>query len=432
MQASQVSIENTSSLGRKLIITVPAEKVQIALNNAMKQFAKNLFVPGFQKGKVNPKIVEKKFNTSTDRSQAINKILESNLLEILKEKDLKPAGRPLVEEIKYETGEDLSFTVLIEIFPEINLSDISQLTVEKLTVSITDTDVENATEKLSEQFADWVTVDRPANMGDRIKMDYFSTIDGKSYENNSGKDVLVELGAKHFIEGFEEGLLGAKKGDKVEMDLQFPFDWRIESIRGKQSHFVVDVKEVSVKNKAQLDQDFAKKIGANGDTEEDIKQMVRKNLEKQVQELIKIKAREDLLKKVLAANPIDLPQSLIEREMQDMHDEMHQNEKHVNHHDCQHQGLEEEAKRRVALGLLLSEVIKKENLTLNKDKVKEKIAEIGQAFGNSDFVESMYYESEHLLQNIQNSVFMDQAVDHLLQKAQTIENACSFDELVQK
>ncbi len=425
----QVSVENTSTIGRRLTVNVPAERVYSEINERMREVLRTRKLDGFRPGKVPKQLIEQKYGVQI-RHEVISKIIETSLPTVLKQEALEPAGRPEVERITdlNENSTNLTYVVSFEIFPEFSLADFSLIQIEKNQAEVSESDVDKAIDKLKEQLANWILVERAAKKGDRLTIDYTSLLNGKPYENNGAQGVFVELGNKGFIEGFEEGLLNAKAGEERELDLFFPSDWRFEKLAGKPVHFSVQIKSVEEKQLAELDEQFAKKIGASDGTLSSIRKKVHENLEIQLASMIKENIKKQVLDKLLEFNEMDLPKALIEHEMSLLHEDLHRKMGDKGDHACQHHGLEEEAKRRVRLSLILRKIVNQENLTADNEKVREKIAEIAKSFGNAELMESMYYESKELLSGIQNSVLVDQVIDLILTKASIILKSVTMEE----
>ncbi len=425
-----VSVESTSPIGRRLTVSIPAAEVRTEVEERMNEVLRHKRIDGFRPGKAPKNLIQQKFGAQI-RHEAISKIIETSLPTILEQEALEPAGRPEIEQVSNvnEEGKDLSYVVSFEVFPEVNLPDYSSIQVEKYEVKLTEADVDTALKKLQHQLGTWHVVDRPAKKGDQLKIDYTSLLNGKPYENNSSQDIAVELGTHVFIDGFEEGLIGAVAGETRELDLHFPQDWRIEKLAGKPVHFTIIVKEVTEQILAPLDETFASKIGAEGTDSLAIRQKVRENLEKQIQHLVQEGVKKQALDVLLALNEILLPKALVEHEVSLMHQDLHRKMGDKAHDTCQHHGLEDEARRRVALSLILRKIVKLENLIPDEGRIKNRISEIARSFGNADFIESMYYESEELLSGIRNSVLVEQAIDLILVKASVVLKSISVEAL---
>lgn len=424
----QVSVENFGHLGRRLTVSVPNQQLKSAIQAKMNEIAKKEKVAGFRQGKIPQHVLEQRFGTKI-KQEAVGQIIEISLPKALEEKDLKPAGRPVVEQIQNKGDEDLSYTVSFEIFPQITLGDFSKIQIEKYQVNVTEKDIDKALEKLREQLSEWVVVDRKAAVNDRLIVDYTSTMQGKTYENSSAQDIFVNLGSNSFIEGFEEGLIGSKAGDKKELALTFPKDWRLEKFAGKAVEFTVHVKAVTEKHLAELNETLAKKIGATSADLNNIKSKIRENLEKQLEETKSARLKDQVADALLKMNPIPVPKALRDREAEILHEEMHRRMGNQGDAHCHHPDLESEAEKRVALGLILNEVIKTENIKADETIVKNKIDSIAKMFGNADFIDSMYYESSELLTQVRHSVLLEKALEIVVNRATQVEKTISVDEL---
>lgn len=426
----QVSVENTSSIGRRVTITVPADRVRLEIVKQTKSVQQNGKIAGFRQGKIPAKMIQEKFGAQI-RNEAISKIIETTLPNALLENALEPAGRPEIEEVKNmaEADKDITYVVRFEIYPEINLPDFKTIQVEKYEVEVTESDVDKAILNLRNQMGTWTAVTRAAQMGDKLLVDYTSTLHGKPYENNGGKDVSVELGKNVFIEGFESGMLGAVTGETRECELYFPKEWRIEKLAGQPVRFSIHVKEISEQHLVDLDEGFANKIGASGSDVSAIRAKIRENLEKQVAHAVQETIKKEVLSKILTLVDLPLPKVLLETEIAALHEDLHRRNGNQAHESCHHHGLEDEAKRRLALSLILQKIIKLENLKLDNAKVRQKISEIAESFGNAEFIEKMYYESTELLSGIQNSVLVEQAVSLVLEQASLIAKPITVEDL---
>jgi trigger factor len=424
----QVSVEHTGIIGRRLKVLIPSQQIKIAVQEKMGELSKKVRVPGFRDGKAPKNVVEQRYGGQV-RQEAVGKVIETSLPLALEQNDLKPAGRPLVESISGDEEKDLEYVVSFEIFPNISLVDFNQINVERYQVSVTDEEVDKTLNKVRNQFAEWVIVDREAQLGDSAVVDYTSTINGKPYESNQGQDVSVEIGSKLFIEGFEEGLLGGRAGESRILDLTFPADWRIEKLANKPVQFSISIKEIKEKHLAELDADFAKKIGAASEELSSITTKIRASMEKQVAETIQANLKEQITNELISLNPIPVPRALVEREESIMHEEMHRRMGDKGETACHHPGLGEQAEKRVALGLILNEVIKIHNIQPNENQVKDRIAELAKMFSNNEFIETMYRDSEELLSGVRHTVLLDQALELVVSKITIIDKPLTVEEL---
>jgi len=431
----QVSLETIGAIGKRLTISIPANQLQMEINNRINDVTKNHKMDGFRPGKAPKHLVEQKFGLQI-RQEAIGKLIESSLPKALQQESLEPAGRPEVEHISsfesthIDPEANLTYVVNFEVYPEIILPNLAAMKIEKYRADVTDLDVENAITKLQNQLGTWEPVERAAKSSDKLIVNYTSTLNGKPYENNSGQEVSVELGSNTFIDGFESVLIGALKGETREADLHFPLEWRIENLAGKPVHFTIEVKEVLEKCLAARDENFAKKIGASSSDPQALHQKVREDLEKQVAFIIEEACKKSVVDEVLKSTDIAIPKALVQNEIEHLHEDLHRRMHDKAQTSCQHPGLEEEAKRRVALSLLLRQVVKLENLISSEEKVKAKISQLAASFGNAEFIESMYYKSEELLTGIRNSVLVEQAIEWILKQVSLSEKSITVEALL--
>jgi len=426
----QLSLEKTSDLGRRLTISVDAKAVETVVQAKLNEYQHKKQLPGFRPGRIPRDLLKKRFGDQIQK-EAVSKLIETTLEQVLEENKLEPASRPIIDKVNFQPEKELQYSVLFEVYPDIQLGDFSAIKVERYQVDISESDIDEAIEKLQSQLAHYKPVEREARMSDRVIVDYESTLEGKPYENSHSQDVPVDLGSNLFIEGFETGLVGARVGETRILDLQFPDNWRLKSLAGKDVQFKIMVKAITEKELPEVDEAFAKKIQAKTLDNAGIRETVRLNLEKRVAEAIEARLKEQLSDKLIQTYPFSLPEGLIEREMTSLHEEYHRSMADKPKEACHHPDLMGRAKRRVALGLLLRKVIEDEKLTPNPEQVRAKVSEVTKMFGNAEFVESMYYESEELLSHIRQSILIEQAFDFILSRSTVINKTVSFETLFQ-
>ena len=358
---------------------------------------------------------------------------------------MRPANRPNVENIDDEVGKALKYTVSFEVYPEIELKDFSAIKLERDVAEISEEDVNSGVEKLQKQFATWNEVDRAAKSGDKVTIDFVGYIDGEAFEGGTANDMELELGSGQFIPGFEDGLIKSKAGDSKTLDLTFPKDYGSNKLAGKKTEFKVEVKKVKESVLAELNKDFAEKIGIEDGTPEKIKEQVKTNMVKYVEDLTNNKLRESVFDKLYEVNKFELPTSLVEQQKDTLRKEMKGNNTdhdHVHTADCNHEEeklsakeekeLTEKAEKSVAIGLLLNEIITKHDIKPDKEKAEQKIRSMAAMYGgaNPEMIQKMYYESKELMQNIFNMVLTDQAADLIVENATIKDKKRKFYDIV--
>lgn len=434
-----VSVEKTSNLGRRLTIEVPAASVQKEEQNRLRDLAKNMRVDGFRQGKVSETFIRQKYGAQI-RQDAVSKIIQETLGTALKDQNMRPANRPSVEELNDAKDQNLKYTVVFDVYPEVVLGDFSNIELEKQVADITEEDIDSGVQKLQDQFATWAEVtDRPAQLGDKLIIDFVGLLDGVAFEHGSANDQPIELGSKSFIPGFEEGLVGVKSGDDTTLNISFPADYGAPNLAGKAVQFNVKVKSIQGKVSAPVDEAFAARIGIEDKDVAKVRTRVRENMVKYLEDLNKNRLREQVLDKLYLTYPLEIPTSLLDEET---HSLIHEREgnKGGNHHDHslddhkhddisseQMEELRSEAKKRITIGLILNEIIAKHKIEPEEDRVLAKIASMSLMYGGqAELIRKMYYESKELRQSVQNMVLTDQAADLVAANATIKEMKSTF------
>ena len=230
----QVSVESGEGLTKKLLVNLPAERVDAVVDAKLKETARTIRLDGFRPGKVPVRVVRQRFGAQI-RQDAYGELIQSSFYEAAQQENLKPVGEPSIELREDEAEGGLAYTATFEVMPEIELADFSALEIKRPVAEVTDADVDEMIRKLREQRTEWIDVERPAQEGDKITVDFKGFIDGEAFEGGSAEDVDLALGSGTMIPGFEEGLIGAKAGDEVKLELKFPDDYRVEHLAGKEA-----------------------------------------------------------------------------------------------------------------------------------------------------------------------------------------------------
>lgn len=426
----QISVENVSTLGRRVTIRLPAERLKSEVKDRTLQVTKTAKVPGFRPGKAPDQFIQQKYGAQI-KQEALGKLIEDTLPLVLREQALKPAGTPVVEKITEgsEADNDLQYIVSFEVLPDIQLPDFKSIQINRYEASVTESDIDKGLKNIQIQLGKLTPVTRPIQNGDRVTIDYSSVLDGKPYDESNSQNVAVDIGSKQFVPGFEEGIIGLTAGSEKTLDLSFPKDWRAEKMAGKPVQFNVKIKTVAERELAPIDENLAKKIGAEGNDETAIRHVIRKSLEKEAEYLTSEKCKKQIVENLARSIQIEIPTSLVNREMHLLHEDIHRRSGDKANAQCAHSGLEDEAKRRVTLSLIFQKVVELEKIVLDMDRVKTRVREISKSFNNAEFVENMYYESEEMIAGIRNAVLVEQALERLLTKVTCNPKPISLDDL---
>ena len=429
----QVSVESTSNLGRKLTVGIPSDKVESAVETKLKDAAKNVRIDGFRPGKVPMREVRRRFGPSV-RQEVVGELIQQSFYEAITQEKLQPAGMPAIEEATNEKGKDVEFVATFEVFPEIELQNIDGDAVEKLTAEIADDDVVEMIETLRKQRASFEAKDGAAEDGDQVDIDFEGTKDGEAFEGGSAKGSKLTLGSGQMIPGFEDGLIGASKGEEKVLELTFPEDYHAEDLKGQAVQFKVTVNEVEVSKLPEIDEAFIKSFGVEDGTEDAFKENIRKNMGKELENAVKGKVKNQVMDTLLAKNEFDVPTALIDQEIDRLKKQMFQQFGGGANLDLSilpNDMFEERAVKSVKLGLLFSEVMKSLEITqADPDKVKAFIEEMASTYEKPEEVVNYYYSNQEQMQQVESVVLEDQVVEALLEKATVTEKAVSYKDAI--
>ncbi len=427
----QVSVETTSSLGRKMTVQVPEDVVQGKIEVALKSYGQKVRVDGFRPGKVPARVIKSQFGASA-RSDVMSDLLQSSFYEALTEEKLKPAGMPKVEPVEKKEGEGLEYVATFEVYPEIAVKALEELSISQQTASVSDKDLEEMIERLRDQKKGWSDVERATESGDQVTITFEGTLDGESFTEGKVEDFDVEIGSGKMIPGFEEKLLGIKAGDEHTFDIDFPEDYGNEKLAGKKAQFEVSVSKVAEKTLPEVDADFAKSFGVEDGDLDKFRTDIRGNMERELKQATKNQVKGQVMDALLEANSFDLPAALIDQEIERMLKPYKDAaaKKGQSEAEMPREMFEDQAKRRVGLGLLLAEVIEANNISADKEKVQETIKEMAQSYDEHEEVIKWYNSNPEQLGQIESMVLEDMLVEFVLDKAKVTEETVAFSDIV--
>lgn len=427
----QVTVETLEGLERRLNITVPAANIEDAVTAELRNIAKNRRFDGFRKGKVPMKMVAKMYGKAV-RQDMLGEVMQRHFIEAIVKEQINPAGAPTFAPVSMEEGQDLVFTATFEVYPEVELKGLENITVEKPAAEVTDADVAEMLETLRKQQATWVEVDEAAEEGKRVSIDFIGSIDGEEFEGGKAENFPLEMGAGRMIPGFEDGIAGKTKGMEFEIDVTFPEDYHAENLKGKAAKFAIKVNNVEARELPELNDEFVTKFGVADGGLEGLKAEVRKNMERELKQAIKTRVKEQAIEGLVKENELLVPSALVDQEINVLRQQAAQrfggNTEAAN--QLPRELFEEQAKRRVVVGLLLGEVIRTQELKADEEKVKAIIEEMATAYEDPSEVIAYYQQNEQMMNNMRNVALEEQAIDAIIAQAQVTEKTVSFNELM--
>lgn len=428
----QVSVETTQGLGRRISITVPADVINQAVKKELINAAKSVRIDGFRKGKVPMNIVEQRYGASV-RQDVLGDIMQRSFVDAIIKEKINPAGAPNYVPGEYKEGADFAFSAEFEVYPEVELKGLESITVEKPVVEVNDADVDIMLDTLRKQQATWKDIDdRAVTAEDRITVDFTGSIDGEEFEGGKATDFVLAMGQGRMIPGFEEGVVGHKVGEEFTIDVSFPEDYHAEDLKGKAAKFVIVLKKAEERELPELTPEFIERFGVADASLEGLRAEVRKNMERELKGAVRNRVKSQAIDGLVSANEIDVPVALIDGEVDVLRRQAAQrfggNEKQAL--ELPRELFEEQAKRRVVVGLLLGEVISQNELKADETRVKALIEEMASAYEDPSEVVEFYSNNKELMNNMRNIALEEQAVETLLAKAQVTEKATTFNELM--
>ena len=426
-----ISIETLEGLQRRVTITVAADKIEAAYKEQLKGYAKNARVDGFRKGKVPHSIIEQRFGVAA-RQEVLSDEMQRAFFDAVIAEKINLAGRPTFTPNNYQPGQEFSFSVTFEVFPEVELTGLENIEVEKPVVEISDADLDKMVDVLRKQQATWTESQEAVKAEDRVTIDFVGSVDGEEFEGGKATDFVLAMGQGRMIPGFEEGIVGHKAGEQFDIDVTFPAEYHAENLKGKAAKFAITLKKVENIVLPELTEEFVKKFG-NAKSVEDLRAEIKKNMQRELNNAVTARVKNQVINGLIEQNDIEVPAAAVAEEVEVLRQQAVQRfgGKPEMAAQLPAELFEADAKRRVQVGLLLSNVISQNELKVDEARVEAMIADIASAYEQPAEVVEYYAKNRQLTENIRNVVLEEQAVDAVLAKAKVTDKALSFDELMQ-
>lgn len=431
-----VQVESAEGLRRQLRVKIPAERVERAMGDQLKKIARRAKIPGFRPGKAPMKVVEQKYGAEA-RSDVIMDLIQSTYPEAVEKAGLQPAGQPKLEVTAETAGTDLEYLASLEVYPEIELKGLDKLKIERPQVEVEDADVDKLIDSLRKSRRKLNDVERAAAEGDVCKIDFLGKLDGEPFDGGKGEGTELEIGSGRFLPDMEQGIVGHKAGEEFTIDVSFPNDYQAENLQGKTAQFEIKLHSVQEPTLPEIDGEFLKAHGVAEDAGLDgLKDKCRDALTKERDKAVRAKLKNQALDQLLDKNEIEVPDSLVSQEIPRLRQEAAQRFSAMKADPEQLQNMFPDelfsatARRRVALGLLIGEVIKEREIKLDKDRVEETLDGIAGDYEHPDQIKQYYKGNPQLLQGLHAMVMEEQVVDSLLDGVKIKDVKVSLDELL--
>jgi len=428
----QVSVENTSELSRKMTITVPEDVVQGKVEKRLKSLAREVKVDGFRAGKVPQKVVKKMYGARV-REEITSDLIQENYFKALQESDLKPAGYPKIDPVQSEQG--FEFTAVFEVYPEFTLDGVDNIEVSKSVSHVEDADIDAMILKLREQRKTWADSEEASKDSDQVTISFSGECDGKNFTDGIVENFSVEIGSNRMIPGFEEQLAGLKVGDKKTLEVSFPEEYNNADLSGKAASFAVEVFKVEAVKLPEVDAEFIKAYGMESGEQDDFRTDIKKNMERELAQAVKGKLKNSVMDALYSNVEFTLPVTMVDQEVESLMKPYVENAKKnnadVNDIKPANANFEEQAKRRVALGLILAEIIHKNEIKADAEAVRAVIDGMAESYEKPEDVIEWYYGDEKRLSEIEQLVLEDATVEWVLTKAKVTEETVGFSDIME-
>ena len=429
----QVSVETTQGLERKMTVAIPGEKVESAVNIRLQEAARNAKLNGFRKGKVPYKVIKSKFGAGV-RQEVVGEMMSQSYYEAIDQESLKPAGQPNIVPKNLDEGRDLEFVATFQVYPEITLPDFSIIEAERLGAEISETDVDEMIETLRKQKQSWKVADRAAAVKDMVNIDYVGRRDGEDFEGGSAKGTNLVLGSERMIPGFESGVEGRLAGDIFTLDLSFPKEYHNTELADQEVAFEVTLNSVSEQVMPAIDEEFYKGFGVEEGGNDAFREEVTNNMRRELKTASRNKLKNKIMDSLVEAVDAEVPDALVAGEIEQLRQQAMQQfggGKTIDPSMLPDNLFNEQAGRRVLIGLVLGEVIQQQKLKADPTKVRESIEELASTYESPDEVINWYYGNQEQLATIESSVLEDEVFDYVIDQSAVTDRLVDYQEVIQ-
>jgi len=428
----QVSVETTEGLGRKMVVALPAEDIDSAVDERLRSLSKTTRINGFRPGKVPFKVVKKRYEPQV-RSEVLGSLINRSYFEAIQQENLRPAGQPQIEpdESVKDEGEGFQFIATFEVYPEFEPVFNDQIQVNRPTADIGDSDIDDMLESLRTQRAEFVDVDRAAADKDQVVIDFLGRVDGEEFEGGAADNAPLVLGSGQMIEGFETQIIGMSKDEKRTINVTFPEGYQAEHLAGKEAEFDITVQAVKESKIPEMSEEFVKSFGIEDGNIEGLRADIRKNMERELNQRIDSQIKSQVMDGLLELNPISIPAALVGEEVDRLRQQMM--EQMPAETDASFLGEElfkDQAERRVRLGLVVGEIIQRNEIAASDEAVRAKVESLASSYDDPTGVIDYYYSNPEYLKNVEGLVLEETVTSTVLAAATIADEPTTFKELM--
>ena len=428
-----VSIETLEGLERKMLVVIPASRVEEKVNEKLEEAAKTARINGFRPGKVPKREIKRRYGKSI-REEVSGEIIQSSFSEAVDREDVNPAGMPKIENVKMLEDQDLEYSAIFEVFPEVELSSFDAIAVEKLEAKIQEEDLDEMVEKVREQRMEYEVAEKMAEDKDKVNIDYEGSIDGEVFEGGKAQGSDLILGSRQMIPGFESGIVGMKQGEEKDVKVTFPEKYQEANLAGKDAIFKIKMNSVSGPKLPELNAPFFESFGLKGNNDLDaFRKELKGNMQKELDNAIRLKIKEQVMDGLLAVHDVSVPKALVTEEAARMRNQMVQQYgggMKIEPAMLPPEMFSKQAEKRVKSSLVLGAVVEKYELVVDEEKTTELIDKIAEDYDDPDQVKNYYRSNEKELSQVKYVALEDMVVDLVLESAQVTTKDVSYSDAV--
>jgi trigger factor len=426
----QVSVQMGEGLKRELRVDLPADDFEAEIDKRLRSFARSARLPGFRPGKVPVRFLRQQYGEKV-RSEVFSEMVQSTFASALKQENLAPAGMPTIEPDIDPKARRYAYKASFEVLPTVVLKPFAGTQIKRPVAEVTEADVEQMFERLRQQRLQWVDVERVAQQGDRVTVSFTGRIDGENFEGGTAENFPIELGSGRMIPGFEEQLSGARAGDEPSLRLRFPDDYHGQHVAGKEAHFDVSVHAVAEPHLPEIDAEFIRAMGVDSGDMAEFRADVRETMEVELHQRVADALKTQVMDALMANHPLELPQSMVEQEALRLRESFAKSmgNQRLTLSDAFYR---DTARRRLHIGLMISEVVKLHGLEVEEEAVKRKLRELtANAERPQEALEEIVNDQARLSQ-IHANLLEELAVARLLEEAEVVDEPKGFFELTDR
>ena len=424
----QVTIESTGTLERRMRVELPAERIEKEVESRLVRVGKTAKIKGFRPGKVPPNVVRQHYGSQV-RQEVLSDLMGQSYRDAVQQENLNPVAQPRIEPDMTGSSGIFAYTATFEVLPEVKLKGLDKIEVTVPEIEIKDSDCDEMIDNLRRQKATWKTVDRESAKGDRVVVDFDGTLKGEAFPGGSGKEVPVVLGEGQMLPDFEEALFGIKAGDEKSFKVKFPKEYHAENLAGKKVDFAIKVHRIEEQELPPLDDSLAEAYGVEEGGLDKLRKDVRENMEREAAQRTRGDIREQAMSGLLEANPVDVPRALVEQEAHSMqHEAMRQLGIEDHSQAPPIENFRENGEKRVRLSLLVGQLIDDNNIQVDADKLKERVAQLCAGYENAEEMAATYMANPQIMSQIEPMVLEEQAVEWIVENGKKKSKKVGFQD----